>query len=109
MVAVGFAVGIAWPHLSTRVLQIAPRGEEDLAASSIMTVELFATAMGAAMAGMLANLGGLSSPGGVPGTSSAAQWLFAVFTIAPALCLLTSRQTASADSRATGQTADSAA
>jgi MFS family permease len=109
MVAVGFAVGIAWPHLSTRVLQIAPQGEEDLAASSIMTVELFATAMGAALAGMVANLGGLSNPGGVPGTAGAAQWLFAVFTIAPALCLLTSRQTANTDSPATTQTADGTA
>lgn len=109
MMAVGFAVGIAWPHLSTRVLQVAPQGEEDLAASSIMTVELFATAMGAALAGMAANLGGLSSPVGVPGTAGAAQWLFAVFTIAPALCMLTSRQTATPDSPATRQTADSAA
>lgn len=109
MVAVGFAVGIAWPHLSTRVLQIAPPGEEDLAASSIMTVELFATAMGAALAGMLANVGGLSSPGGVPGTSGAAQWLFAVFAIAPALCLLTSRQTAKSESPAIRRTANSAA
>lgn len=109
MVAVGFAVGIAWPHLSTRVLQVAPQGEEDLAASSIMTVELFATAMGAALAGMLANLGGLSSPGGVPGTAGAAQWLFAAFTLAPALCLLTSRKTADSDSTATRQTADSTA
>jgi MFS family permease len=109
MVAVGFAVGIAWPHLSTRVLQVAPQGEEDLAASSIMTVELFATAMGAALAGMLANLGGLSSPGGVPGTAGAAQWLFAVFTLAPALCLLTSRQTANPGSPATRQTTGSTA
>lgn len=103
MVAVGFSVGIAWPHLSTRVLQIAPPGEEDLAASSIMTVELFATAMGAALAGMLANLGGLTSPGGVPGTAGAAQWLFTVFVIAPALCLLTSRQTTSQASPPSGR------
>lgn len=109
MVAVGFAVGIAWPHLSTRVLQIAPPGEEDLAASSIMTVELFATAMGAALAGMVANLGGLANPGGVPGTAGAAQWLFAMFALAPALCLLTSRQTAKSDPPALRQTADSAA
>jgi hypothetical protein len=91
------------------VLQIAPPGEEDLAASSIMTVELFATAMGAALAGMLANLGGLTSPGGVPGTSGAAQWLFVAFALAPALCLLTSRQTAKSNPPAIRQTADSAA
>jgi len=100
MVAVGLAVGIAWPHLSTRVLQIAPQGEEDLAASSIMTVELFATAMGAALAGMAANLGGLSSPGGVPGTAGAAHWLFSLFALAPLLCLFTSRQTAQGASAA---------
>jgi len=82
------------------VLQIAPQGEEDLAASSIMTVELFATAMGAALAGMAANLGGLSSPGGVPGTAGAAHWLFSLFALAPLLCLFTSRQTAQGASAA---------
>ncbi|MEO8022253.1 MFS transporter [Polaromonas sp.] len=96
MTAVGLAVGIAWPHLSARVLQIAPPGEENLAASSIMTVELFATALGAALAGMVANLGGLSSPGGVAGTSGAAQWLFGLFVLVPVLCLFTSWQTARA-------------
>lgn len=106
MVAVGFAVGIAWPHLSTRVLQIAPQGEEDLAASSIMTVELFATAMGAALAGMLANLGGLTQPGGVPGTAGAAQWLFVAFALAPALCLITSRQTTRSGTPVIRRTAD---
>ena len=74
-----------------------------------MTVELFATAMGAALAGMLANLGGLTHPGGVPGTAGAAQWLFIAFALAPALCLLTSRQTASSDTPVIRQTADSPA
>ncbi|HYW58574.1 MAG TPA: MFS transporter [Polaromonas sp.] len=100
MLALGFAVGIAWPHLSTRVLQIAPPGEENLAASSIMTVQLFATAMGAALAGLVANLGGLSSPGGVQGTAGAALALFGGFAVAPLLCLFTARHAASADTAA---------
>jgi hypothetical protein len=74
-----------------------------------MTVELFATAMGAALAGMLANLGGLTHPGGVIGTSGAAQWLFVAFALAPALCLLTSRQTAGSGEPAVRQTADNPA
>lgn len=85
MALVGFGVGIAWPHLAARVLQAAPVGEQQLASASISTVQLFATAFGAALAGMVANLAGLSVPGG---ESAAARWLFALFALAPALCLL---------------------
>ncbi|MCH9692148.1 MAG: MFS transporter [Gammaproteobacteria bacterium] len=86
---VGFGIGLGWPHLLTRVLQLAPKGDQDLTATSITTVQLFATALGAALAGMLANLGGLSNPGGTEGAASAALWLFAVLAIAPLLAVFT--------------------
>lgn len=82
---IGLGVGLAWPHLLTRVLQVAPAHQQDLASASITTVQLFATALGAALAGMIANLAGLTEPGGIVGTASAARWLFAVFALCPLL------------------------
>lgn len=89
LMSVGFGVGLAWPHLLTRALQAAPAHQRDLAASSLTSLQLFATALAAALAGMVANLAGLSVPGGVAGTAAAAFWLFAVFAAAPALGLVT--------------------
>jgi FtsH-binding integral membrane protein len=71
---------------------VAPAGEQDLASASITTVQLFATALGAALAGMVANLAGLTDPGGVAGTANAASWLFGVFALAPLLGILTARR-----------------
>lgn len=82
-------MGLAWPHLLTRVFQVAPAGEQDLAAASITTVQLFATALGAALAGMVANLAGLTDPGGIAGMASAAGWLFGVFALAPIFAVFT--------------------
>ncbi|WP_312763738.1 MFS transporter, partial [Serratia sp. (in: enterobacteria)] len=72
---VGFGIGFGWPHLLTRILQVAPEADKDIAGASITTVQLFATAFGAALAGMTANLAGLNDPGGAAGAASAARWL----------------------------------
>ena len=45
---------------------------------------------------MVANLGGLTDPGGTVGAASAAPWLFACFAIAPTLCILTAARAARA-------------
>ncbi|CAE1143961.1 MFS transporter [Serratia rhizosphaerae] len=79
----GFGIGIGWPHLLTRILQTAPASDKDIAGAAITTVQLFATAFGAALAGMIANLAGLNASGGVEGVSAAARWLFLLFAIAP--------------------------
>jgi predicted MFS family arabinose efflux permease len=89
LVSIGLGVGLAWPHLLTRVFRVAPEGEQDLASASITTVQLFATALGAALAGMVANVAGLTDPGGIAGTASAALWLFGIFAFAPILGVLT--------------------
>ncbi|SDJ13674.1 MFS transporter [Variovorax sp. OV700] len=83
--AVGLGVGIGWPHLVTRVMSLAPAGQEGLASASITTVQLYGMAVGAAVAGLVANAAGLSEPGGAAGARSAALWLFASFAVAPAL------------------------
>ncbi|MEJ1168845.1 MFS transporter [Variovorax sp. CCNWLW235] len=83
--AVGLGVGIGWPHLVTRVMSLAPAGQEGLASASITTVQLYGMAVGAAVAGLVANAAGLTAPGGMVGARSAAFWLFASFALAPAL------------------------
>ena len=90
----GLGVGYGWPHLLTRVLKVAPAAEQDLASASITTVQLFASALGAALAGMIVNLAGLTSPGGVAGTASAAFWLFAVLALAPLAAVLVALRSA---------------
>jgi len=65
LAGVGLGVGLGWPHLLTRVMKVAVAGEENLAASAITTVQLYAMAIGAALAGLVANAAGLTAPGGV--------------------------------------------
>ncbi|MEX0409812.1 MFS transporter [Aquibium sp. LZ166] len=88
LLVVGLGIGVAWPHLVTNVFKETAASEQGLAAGSITTVQLYATAFGAAVAGMVANLGGLSDPGGAEGASSAAFWLFGAFLLAPALAVV---------------------
>lgn len=85
LAVVGVGVGIGWPHLVTRVMSLAPVGQEGLASASITTVQLYGMAVGAAVAGLVANAAGLTDPGGASGARSAAAWLFASFALAPAL------------------------
>ena len=87
MVIVGFGVGMTWPHLLTRVFKRAEAADQNLASASLTTVQLFTTAMGAALAGMIANLAGLSNPGGVAGTANAALWLFIGFAMMSGIAL----------------------
>ena len=87
----GAGVGLAYPHLSAMVLQVAPAEEADNAASSIMTVQLCATAFGAAIAGLAVNLAGAgTSPGGMD-VANAARWLFVTVALAPLACILAMR------------------
>ncbi|WP_378946100.1 MFS transporter [Mesorhizobium sp. ANAO-SY3R2] len=83
----GAGVGLAYPWLAASILRVAPRDEEDVAATSIMTVQLCATAFGAALAGLTANLAGITGPGGAADMAGAARWLFITFALAPMLSL----------------------
>ncbi|NIF57056.1 MFS transporter [Enterobacter sp. Ap-916] len=84
LAGVGFGIGLAWPHLLTKVFQAASPGEETLASASITTVQLYATALAAALAGVITNGAGITSPGGVEGASAASMALFGAFALAPA-------------------------
>ncbi len=90
----GAGVGIGWPHLLTRVLSLALPSEGGMASAAITTVQLYGMAIGAAIAGLVANAAGLIHPGGTAGAQSAALWLFASFALAPALAVLLVRRIA---------------
>ena len=53
-----------------------------IASSSISTVQLVTSAFAWELAGVVANLGGITDPGGPAGASNAALWLFGVFAMA---------------------------
>lgn len=89
LILAGAGVGLAYPHLAARVLKNAPSGEEDNAASGIMTVQLCATAFGGAIAGLTVNVAAGGTEGEVD-FSNAAFWLFLVVAIAPAIAFLIS-------------------
>lgn len=85
LVCVGGGIGVCWPHLLTRVFHGAPEGQENIASAAIITVQLYALALGGALAGMLMNLSGLVKPGGVVGAQSASVVLFIVMSTGPFL------------------------
>jgi len=80
----GLGIGLGWPHFLTQVLHTAPRGQENLASAGITTVQLYAMAMGAALAGLTVNAAGLA---GTESTQMAARSLFALFALAPLLAM----------------------
>ncbi|MFQ6325862.1 MFS transporter [Nocardia sp. CWNU-33] len=58
MMIAGAGIGLAWPHLSAAVMASSPDpAEAQQAAAAIGTVQLIATAFGAAISGVLVNLG----------------------------------------------------
>ncbi len=91
LLGVGLGVGLCWPNLLTRVFKSAPPGQENIASSAITTLQLYAMAMGASLAGMVTNAAGFIEPGGIEGAQHAALALFAVFACAPGLAAFFSR------------------
>lgn len=83
LAGVGFGIGICWPHLVLRVFNAAPAGEENLASSAIITIQLYATALAAAIVGVVVNSNGLLDPGGVAGAQQSSRWLFGLFALCP--------------------------
>lgn len=82
---IGLGIGMCWPHMLTHIYKVAPSGQENMASSAIITVQLYAVAFGSALGGMIANAAGFSDPGGVEGTGRAAWVLLVSFGLAPAL------------------------
>ncbi|MGM3275218.1 MFS transporter [Ralstonia sp. 24A2] len=78
---VGLGVGVVWPHLGNRIMTAAPAEDHDRASASIVTVQLVATALGAALGGVVLNTLGAAGP--APDLGVASRWLFLLFAVAP--------------------------
>ncbi len=81
----GTGIGIAMPHLSVAAMTSAPDGEGGKAAAAIATILTMSTAFGAAIAGLLVNLGS-------PSMLTSARWLLFGFAAIAALGVLTARR-----------------
>jgi predicted MFS family arabinose efflux permease len=84
LVACGAGVGMTWAHLSSLAMSSAAAGQHDVVASSISTVQLIATALGSATAGLVANASGVLEQG-PDALRMAAAVLFGAFAILPLL------------------------
>ncbi|MEU4849963.1 MFS transporter [Streptomyces gilvosporeus] len=79
----GTGIGVAMPHLSVAAMSSTSNKEEgEKAAAAVATVLTMSTAFGAAVAGLLVNLGG-------PSTLTSARYLLLGFTAVSALGVLT--------------------
>ncbi len=76
---VGFGIGACWGFGVQRLMGGARPGEGDLAASAVATVQQTGFALGAAAAGIVASLSGLSCELSAQGVASAAFWVPASF------------------------------
>ncbi|OVZ55849.1 MFS transporter [Pigmentiphaga sp. NML080357] len=92
LAGVGFGIGMCWSHLVTRVFRSAPPGQENLASGAVTTLQLYGIALGAALAGMVANAAGLADPGGLEGARTASAWLFGLFALTPAVAAWSARR-----------------
>src|SRR5262245_56740406 len=79
IVLVGAGIGACWAFTAQRIMAGARRGEEEIAASSVVTVNQTGLALGAAVAGLVANAAGFAVGGDTTGTLRAAFWVPASF------------------------------
>jgi MFS family permease len=78
---IGIGIGACWAFIAQRIMNGARRGEEDIAASSVATVQQAGLAFGAAAAGLIANASGLSDALEPASILRAAFWVPAGFVI----------------------------
>ena len=78
----GAGIGACWAFIAQRVMSGARAGEENLAASSVATVQQTGFALGAALAGLAANAAGLSAGLSRTDIAEAAFWVPMSFVLA---------------------------
>ena len=83
VVLTGVGIGICWVFVAQRVMSGARKGDETAAASSVATVQQLGFAIGAAVAGLVANASGLGHD-----VAAAAFWVPLSFVVAAAAAFL---------------------
>lgn len=89
---VGGGIGACWAFTAQRVMRGARPGEEDIAASSVVTIQQTGFALGAAMAGLIANAAGLSAGLNRTDVLQAAFWVPVTFVAAAVIAILVGRR-----------------
>jgi MFS family permease len=83
IILIGIGIGICWAFILQRIMTGAKRGEEDIAAASVATVQQAGIALGAAVAGLVANASGLGDGIHITSVLCAAFWVPMAFVAAP--------------------------
>ena len=81
IVLVGLGIGMCWAFVAQRVMGGALPGDATIAASAMPTVQQVGLALGGAIAGLVANMAGISGDD-VAGIAQAAFWVPVSFTCA---------------------------
>ncbi|MDL2402217.1 MFS transporter [Rhizobium mayense] len=81
MFLMGFGVGLGWAHLVAKVIGLVGNSEQDKASAAISTVQSLGGAFGSSLTGVIVNSAGLADPGGIPGSMSAAAWLYGLMAL----------------------------
>jgi predicted MFS family arabinose efflux permease len=89
IVALGMGIGQCWPFVAHRIMSGAKAGDEVVAASSVPTVQQTGFALGAALAGVVANASG-SAGIADDGMMQMAFWVPASFVVPAAIACLAS-------------------
>ncbi|MBN9303625.1 MAG: hypothetical protein BGO82_14745 [Devosia sp. 67-54] len=79
LLGLGLGIGMAFQHLSTRVLAGAPAADNDRTSAGLGMVQLFASGLGAAIGGVAVNAAGLPTATTTADVEGAARTLFLVF------------------------------
>jgi MFS family permease len=80
---IGVGIGASWAFIVQRVMSGAKSGEETVAATSVATVQQTGIALGAATAGLIANLSGLADGLQTDSLRRAAFWVPMLFVAVP--------------------------
>ena len=83
----GGGLGISWPHLASSLIACSPVSEREAAGAFVTLLQIGGAALGAAFAGMVANMTGLPMATSRTGVAVAAFGLFTTFAVAPLLAV----------------------
>ncbi len=84
----GFGVGVHNVHLLARTMAAAVKGEERITASALPSIRALGTAFGAALAGMLSNIGGLGDATDPAAVGHAVTFVYGVELVPLALAVV---------------------
>jgi predicted MFS family arabinose efflux permease len=90
IVALGMGIGQCWPFVAHRIMSGAKAGDEAVAAASVPTVQQTGFALGAALAGVVANASGFSAGVTDESMMREAFWVPASFVVPAAVAYLAS-------------------